>query len=147
MAGEASDTIKQRFLDEYMALVNFPTNRVSMFTTARDTSEEAACAKNCLIALLPYCVIGSSTSMSRNCVLEKSGSSNQSVVLPVSLERNVITNKEQAYSLRVITQSGTSEFASRNKAILPSSTNKAITQSGNKAIRHFMKICGCIQAA
>jgi len=45
MAGEASDTIKQLFLDEYMTLVNFPTNRVSMFTTARDTSEEAALAK------------------------------------------------------------------------------------------------------
>jgi uncharacterized SAM-binding protein YcdF (DUF218 family) len=45
MAGEAPDTIKQLFLDEYMSLVNFPTNRVFMFTTARDTSEEAACAK------------------------------------------------------------------------------------------------------
>jgi uncharacterized SAM-binding protein YcdF (DUF218 family) len=68
MAGEATNTIKQLYLNEYMMLVNFPTNRVVMFTTARDTSEEAACAKNCLItrseyacSLLPYCVIGSST--------------------------------------------------------------------------------------
>jgi uncharacterized SAM-binding protein YcdF (DUF218 family) len=45
MAGEATNTVKQLFLDEYMSLVNFPTNRVFMFTTARDTSEEAACAK------------------------------------------------------------------------------------------------------
>jgi uncharacterized SAM-binding protein YcdF (DUF218 family) len=45
MAGEATNTVKQLFLDEYMSLVNFPTNRIFMFTTARDTSEEAACAK------------------------------------------------------------------------------------------------------
>jgi len=45
MAGEATNTAKQLFLDEYMALVNFPTNRVFMFTTARDTSEEAKLAK------------------------------------------------------------------------------------------------------
>jgi hypothetical protein len=87
-----------------MSLVNFPTNRVFMFTTARDTSEEAACAKNCLIALLPYCVIGSSTPTGGKFVLDKSGSTNQSVGLSVSLERNVTTNK-------AITQSG-------NKAIL-----------------------------
>jgi uncharacterized SAM-binding protein YcdF (DUF218 family) len=49
MAGEAPDNVKQSFLDEYMALVNFPTNRVSMFTTARDTSEEAKLAKSCVI--------------------------------------------------------------------------------------------------
>jgi len=45
MAGVATNAIKQLFLDEYMAFVNFPTNRVSMFTSARDTSEEAACTK------------------------------------------------------------------------------------------------------
>lgn len=44
MAGKAPDNVKQSFLDEYMALVNFPTNRVSMFTTARDTSDEAKLA-------------------------------------------------------------------------------------------------------
>jgi uncharacterized SAM-binding protein YcdF (DUF218 family) len=45
MAGEATNTIKQLFLDEYMSLVNFPTNRIFMFTTARDTSEEAKLAR------------------------------------------------------------------------------------------------------
>jgi uncharacterized SAM-binding protein YcdF (DUF218 family) len=44
MAGEASNSVKQAFLDEYMLQVNFPTNRVTMFTTARDTSEEAKLA-------------------------------------------------------------------------------------------------------
>jgi len=95
MAGVATNTIKQLFLDEYMAFVNFPTNRVSMFTSARDTSEEAKLAKNCLIALLPYCVIGTP---------------GQAVDHFEPLE-SMSTNKEQAYSLRVITQS-------RNKAIL-----------------------------
>jgi uncharacterized SAM-binding protein YcdF (DUF218 family) len=60
MAGEASDSVKQTFLNGYMLQVNFPTNRVFMFTTARDTTEEAKLAKNCLNALLPYCVIESS---------------------------------------------------------------------------------------
>lgn len=45
MAGEASNSVKQAFLDGYMLQANFPTNRVFMFTTARDTMEEASCAK------------------------------------------------------------------------------------------------------
>lgn len=45
MGGEASSSVKQAFLDEYMALINFPTNRVTMFTIARDTTEEAKFAK------------------------------------------------------------------------------------------------------
>ena len=45
MAGEASDSVKQAFLDGYMLQVNFPTNRVFMFTTARDTAEEAKLSK------------------------------------------------------------------------------------------------------
>jgi len=45
MAGEASNSVKQAALDFYMTQLNFPTNRVSMFTTARDTSEEAKLAK------------------------------------------------------------------------------------------------------
>jgi uncharacterized SAM-binding protein YcdF (DUF218 family) len=44
MAGEASNSVKQAFLDGYMLQVNFPTNRVFMFTTARDTTEEAKLA-------------------------------------------------------------------------------------------------------
>lgn len=91
MAGEASNSVKQAFLDGYMPQVNFPTNRVTMFTAARDTSEEAKLAKHCLI--------GSSTPMSNSCVLAKSESTNQSVNLSVSLERSLITN-------RAITQSG-----------------------------------------
>ena len=46
MAGVASICAKQTFLNEYMAQVNFPTNRVSMFTTARDTADEAQQAIN-----------------------------------------------------------------------------------------------------
>jgi uncharacterized SAM-binding protein YcdF (DUF218 family) len=70
MAGEAPDTIKRLFLDEYMALVNFPTNRVFMFTTARDTSEEAACAKllieKCANARMRECANRTSNKVSTN---------------------------------------------------------------------------------
>jgi len=70
MAGEATNTIKQLFLDEYMALVNFPTNRVFMFTTARDTSEEAACAKQmiekCVNARMRECANGTSNQVATN---------------------------------------------------------------------------------
>ena len=44
MAGDASNSVKQIALDDYMQRFNFPTNRVAMFTTARDTSEEAKLA-------------------------------------------------------------------------------------------------------
>jgi len=93
MAGDGSNSVKQAALDDYMRRLNFPTNRVAMFTTARDTSEEAKLAKNCLIALLRDCVIGSSNTMSNTYALAKSESTNQSVSLSVSLERSVITNK------------------------------------------------------
>jgi uncharacterized SAM-binding protein YcdF (DUF218 family) len=45
MAGEASNSVKQAFLDGYMLQINFPTDRVTMFTTARDTTEEAKLAR------------------------------------------------------------------------------------------------------
>jgi uncharacterized SAM-binding protein YcdF (DUF218 family) len=48
MAGDASERVKKAALDDYMQQLNFPTNRVFMFTTARDTSEEAKLAKQIL---------------------------------------------------------------------------------------------------
>ncbi len=44
MAGDGSNSVKQAALDDYMQRLNFPTNRVAMFTTARDTLEEAKLA-------------------------------------------------------------------------------------------------------
>jgi uncharacterized SAM-binding protein YcdF (DUF218 family) len=44
MAGDASNNVKQAALDYFMQQFNFPTNRVTMFTTARDTEEEAKLA-------------------------------------------------------------------------------------------------------
>jgi hypothetical protein len=62
MAGEASNSVKQAFLDGYMLQVNFPTNRVFMFTTARDTSEEAKLAnariRECANARMLECANG-----------------------------------------------------------------------------------------
>ena len=68
MAGEASDSVKQAFLNGYMLQVNFPTNRVSMFTTARDTSEEAKLAnariRECANAKMLECANGVSPQVS-----------------------------------------------------------------------------------
>jgi len=44
MAGGATESEKQAFLDDFVALLAFPTNRISMVTTARDTREEVALA-------------------------------------------------------------------------------------------------------
>jgi len=44
MAGDATENEKQTFLDNFCDTVAFPTNRVSMITTARDTREEVALA-------------------------------------------------------------------------------------------------------
>jgi uncharacterized SAM-binding protein YcdF (DUF218 family) len=71
MAGDASNSVKQAALDDYMQRLNFPTNRVAMFTTARDTSEEAKLVKNCLIALLRYCVIGTLNQTNEQCLISK----------------------------------------------------------------------------
>jgi len=60
MAGEASNSVKQAFLNGYMLQVNFPTNRVFMFTTARDTSEEAKLAN----ARIRECANGPSNQVS-----------------------------------------------------------------------------------
>ncbi len=68
MAGEASNSVKQAFLDGYMLQVNFPTNRVFMFTTARDTSEEAKLAnariRECANAKMRECANGTSNQVS-----------------------------------------------------------------------------------
>jgi uncharacterized SAM-binding protein YcdF (DUF218 family) len=68
MAGEASNSVKQAFLDGYMLQVNFPTNRVFMFTTARDTAEEAKLAKQaiekCANARMRECANGDSFQVS-----------------------------------------------------------------------------------
>lgn len=50
MAGDASERVKKAALDDYVQQLNFPTNRVFMFTTARDTSDEAKLAKQILAA-------------------------------------------------------------------------------------------------
>lgn len=42
MAGAASEQDKRMFLDDFAGALSFPTNRVSMVTTARDTKEEVA---------------------------------------------------------------------------------------------------------
>jgi len=44
MAGNATESEKRVFLDDFANLFAFPTNRVSMVTTARDTREEVALA-------------------------------------------------------------------------------------------------------
>ncbi|MDA3926408.1 MAG: YdcF family protein [Kiritimatiellae bacterium] len=49
MGGDASNSVKQVALDYYIQQFCFPTNRVTMFTMARDTSEEANLAKQLLI--------------------------------------------------------------------------------------------------
>lgn len=45
MAGDASNRVKHAALNHYLQQLNFPTNRVTMFTTARDTAEEAKLAR------------------------------------------------------------------------------------------------------
>lgn len=42
MAGQASDTVKHEFIAFYLSQLGFPTNRLVMFTEARDTTEEAS---------------------------------------------------------------------------------------------------------
>jgi len=55
MAGAATDSEKQAFLDDFSGFLAFPTNRISMVTTARDTREEVA---------LVYTVISNKVSVS-----------------------------------------------------------------------------------
>lgn len=44
MAGKTPESTKQAFLNEFMDAMTFPTNRVSMVTTGKDTREEVALA-------------------------------------------------------------------------------------------------------
>ena len=55
MAGSATESEKWAFLDDFANLLTFPTNRISMVTTARDTREEVA---------LAYAVINNRVSVS-----------------------------------------------------------------------------------
>lgn len=68
MAGDASSLVKQAALDDYMRQLNFPTNRVIMFTTARDTTEEAKLAKQaiekCANARMLECANGAASQVS-----------------------------------------------------------------------------------
>lgn len=62
MAGDASTSAKQAALSHYLQQLNLPTNRVVMFTTARDTAEEAKLAneriRECSNARMRECANG-----------------------------------------------------------------------------------------
>lgn len=76
LAGDADDDVKQKFLDGYMEQIVFPTNRVTLIMTARDTADEAVLAKQVIVrqgsnevahvsddvAARPRCVIATSAS-------------------------------------------------------------------------------------
>jgi uncharacterized SAM-binding protein YcdF (DUF218 family) len=68
MAGAASDRAKQVALDDYLHQLSFSTNRVAMFTTARDTPEEAKLAKQavekCANARMLECANGAASQVS-----------------------------------------------------------------------------------
>jgi len=68
MAGDASNSVKQAALDYFMQQFNFPTNRVTLFTTARDTEEEAKLAnariRECSNARVRECANGEASRVS-----------------------------------------------------------------------------------
>ncbi len=113
MAGEASNSVKQAFLDGYMLQVNFPTNRVFMFTTARDTADEAKLARQVI---------------SNQCSVISNQCSNFR-----TLE---LSNFRTISSTNALTHSRTNELPPPNcQLILPTATD--LSRSPTNALSHY----------
>jgi uncharacterized SAM-binding protein YcdF (DUF218 family) len=132
MAGEASNSVKQAFLDGYMLQVNFPTNRVFMFTTARDTSEEASCAKllieKCANAKMRECANGTSNQVPSFKGLSAVG------IAKVDQVSNLSTNAFEHSRTRALSSS--SEFTNSSTRALP--TQAPIPEFAHSSTRAFL---------
>ena len=123
MAGEASNSVKQAFLDGYMLQVNFPTNRVFMFTTARDTSEEAKLAnariRECANVRMGECA----NSRMRECA---NGEASRVLNLPT----NELTNSRTNELLPALTNSRTRALPSDSQTNeFPNSSIRALPKT------------------